>query len=95
MSRSWIDAAPNLGDQVRRLLADVPVLGLDVDLLGFSGRLLQAESQQVTFMSFDEDVAQGYHDFRRGDETAAVAFLHAQSIVRTCRPFRWKTHGTI
>ena len=26
-------------------------------------------------MSFDEDVAQGYHDFRRGDETAAVEFL--------------------
>jgi hypothetical protein len=26
-------------------------------------------------MSFGEDVAQEYHDFRRGDETAAVAFL--------------------
>ena len=30
-------------------------------------------------MSFGEQIAQGYHDFQRGDEAAAVAFLAQQA----------------
>jgi quercetin dioxygenase-like cupin family protein len=43
---------------------------LDVDLPGFSGRLLQAESHQIAFMRFDTDVVVPEH--RHGEQWELV-----------------------